>query len=117
MDCILSCYTKLIIDDVHFLDVRRRDGVEVSNHFKWLNNEFPVTFLFVGVGLRERGLFSEGMTSSDAPLAQTGRRWTRLTMHPFQLRDDTGRRQWRRMLLAIEQMLVLVRQRQIEIIE
>ncbi|WP_327007653.1 AAA family ATPase [Dactylosporangium sp. NBC_01737] len=35
LDCILSCYTKLIIiDDVHFLDVRRRDGVEVSNHFK-----------------------------------------------------------------------------------
>ncbi|WP_327007652.1 hypothetical protein OHA72_10475 [Dactylosporangium sp. NBC_01737] len=28
-------------------------------------------------------------------------------MHPFHLRDDTGRRQWRRMLLAIEQMLVL----------
>ena len=40
-------------------------------------------------------------------MAQTGRRWTPLTMHPFHLRDDTGRRQWRRMLLAIEQMLVL----------
>jgi len=108
LDCILSCMTRLIlIDDVHFLDMHRRDGVEVSNHFKWLNNEFPVTFLFVGVGLRERGLFSEGMTAADAPLAQTGRRWTRLTMQPFQIRNETGRRQWRAMLLALEQMLAL----------
>lgn len=108
LDCILSCHTTLVIvDDVHFLDLRRRDGAEVANHFKWLANEFPTTFLFVGVGLRERGLFCEGMTAADAPLAQTGRRWTRLTMDPFQVRNQTGRRQWRRMLLAIEQMLVL----------
>jgi hypothetical protein len=108
LDCIRSCRTKLIIvDDVHFLDIRRRDGVEVSNHFKWLSNEFPPTFLFVGVGLRERGLFCEGMTATDAPLAQTGRRWTRLTMKPFDVRNETGRRQWRRMLLAIERLLVL----------
>jgi hypothetical protein len=108
LDCILSCHTKIVIvDDVHFLDLRRRDGVAVSNHFKWLSNELPPTFIFVGVGLRERGLFCEGMTAADAPLAQTGRRWTRLTMNPFTITDEAGRRQWRRMLLAIEQMLVL----------
>ncbi len=36
----------------HFPPRRR----EVANHFKWLANAFPVTFLFVGVGLRARGL-------------------------------------------------------------
>ena len=54
-DCVLSCQTRLIIiDDVHFLDMNRRDGREVANHFKWLQTQFPVTFLFVGVGILER---------------------------------------------------------------
>ena len=50
--CVTGCKTQLIIDDVQFLDVTRRDGREVANHFKWLSNVFPVTFLFAGVGLR-----------------------------------------------------------------
>jgi hypothetical protein len=108
LDCVLSCDTSLvIIDDVHFLDMTRRDGLTVTNHLKSLANDFPVTFLFVGVGLRERGLFCEGMTAADAAFAQTGRRWTRLTMDPFQIRTAAGRREWRTMLLGLERLLVL----------
>ncbi len=108
LDCVLSCDTKLvIIDDVHFLDMTRRDGLTVTNHLKSLANDFPVTFLFVGVGLRERGVFNEGMTAGDAALAQTGRRWTRLTMTPFEIHTQKGRREWRQVLLGIEQALVL----------
>ncbi len=108
LDCVLSCDTKLvIIDDVHFLDMTRRDGLTVTNHLKSLANDFPVTFLFVGVGLRERGVFNEGLTTSDAALAQTGRRWTRLTMAPFEIGTRQGRREWRQVLLGIEQALVL----------
>jgi hypothetical protein len=96
-----------VVDDVHFLDVRSRDGLEVSNHLKWLASEFPVTFLFVGVSLRERGLMSEGMTAADQAMAQTARRWTRLTLHPFRIADDSARAQWRALLLGIERNLVL----------
>ena len=107
-DCVLSCGTRLIIvDDVHFLDMGRRDGREVANHFKWLSNQFPVTFLFVGVGLRQRGLLTEGLSPSDAALAQTARRWTPLSLGPFEIATDEGRRTWRRLLLAIERMVVL----------
>ena len=68
---MLSCQTRLIIiDDVHFLDMNRRDGREVANHFKWLASQFPVTFLFVGVGILERQLLSEG-------LCPPTRRWRR----------------------------------------
>lgn len=110
LDCIVSCRTRLVVvDDVHFLDVRSRDGLEVSNHLKWLANEFPVTFLFVGVSLRERGLMSEGMTSAEQAMAQTARRWTRLTLHPFRIADDTSRAAWRALLLGIERNLVLAR--------
>jgi hypothetical protein len=107
-DCVFSCQTRLVIvDDVHFLDMNRRDGRDVANHFKWLSNQFPVTFVFVGVGLRERGLLTEGLTASDAAQAQTARRWTTLSLAPFEVQTETGRRTWRRLLLAIEKDLVL----------
>ena len=107
-ECVTGCKTRLIIvDDVHFLDVTRRDGREVANHFKWLANVFPVTFLFVGVGLRARGLLDEGLTGTDAAFSQTARRWNVLTIDPFEIRTPAGRRTWRQLLLGIERDLVL----------
>jgi AAA domain-containing protein len=109
-DCVFSCKTRLvIIDDVHFLDVARRDGREVANHLKWLANTFPVTFLFIGVGLRQRGLLTEGLLPGDAALAQTARRWTTLTVAPFEIATDEGRATWHRLLLSIERLVVLAR--------
>lgn len=107
-ECVANCKTRLIIvDDVHFLDVNRRDGREVANHFKWLANTFPVTFLFVGVGLRARGLLDEGLSGADAAYSQTARRWNVLTLEPFEIRTEAGRRVWRQLLLGIERELVL----------
>jgi len=107
-DCVLACQTRLIvIDDVHFLDMNRRDGREVANHFKWLQTQFPVTFLFVGVGILERQMLTEGLGPGEAALAQTARRWTALSLSPFEIATDQGRRTWRRLLLAIERDLVL----------
>jgi len=112
-DCVLSCGTRLIIvDDVHFLDMGRRDSREVANHFKWLSNQFPVTFLFVGVGLRQRGLLTEGLSPADAAFAQTARRWTPLSLGPFEIVTDEGRRTWRRLLLTIERLIVLANKHQ-----
>ncbi|WP_367140878.1 MULTISPECIES: AAA family ATPase [Streptomyces] len=108
LDCVLSCDVKLlIVDDLHFLRWRATGGVEVSNHFKYIANEFPVTLLFVGVGLAKRGLFAEGESYDNAVLAQTGRRTTRLDMRSFELRTDQGRSEWRQLLLALERRLVL----------
>lgn len=108
--CVTNCKTRLIIvDDVHFLDVTRRDGREVANHFKWLASVFPVTFLFVGVGLRARGLLDEGLTGADAAYSQTARRWNVLTIDPFEITTSAGRRTWRQLLLGIERELVLAR--------
>jgi hypothetical protein len=112
LDCVLSCAVRiLIVDDLHFLRWRAKSGVEISNHFKYIANEFPVTLVFIGVGLAERGLFSEGDSSTNAVLAQTGRRTTRLDMRPFTIDTEKGRREWRQMLLAIEQRLVLAEKR------
>lgn len=108
LDSVLSAETKLlIVDDLHFLKWRNKSGIEVSNHFKYIANEFPVTLLLVGVGLEKRGLFSEGATYEDGVLAQTGRRTTRLGMEPFDIRNEQGRREWRDTLLAIEERIIL----------
>ena len=89
LDSVLSCQVKLlIIDDLHFLRWRAKTGVEVSNHFNYIANEFPVTLLFVGVGLAERGLFSEGSSYADAVLVQAGRRTTALGTRPFTVSTD-----------------------------
>jgi hypothetical protein len=106
--CVRECETRVIvIDDVHFLDMNRRSDREVANHFKWLATQFPVTFIFVGVGLEQRQLLSEGLTLSDVGLSQTARRWTRLEMNPFELKTNEGRRTWRGLLLGIEKDLCL----------
>jgi hypothetical protein len=108
MDCVLACDSRvLIVDDLHFLRWRNTSGVEISNHFKYIANEFPVTLIFVGVGLAARGLFSEGATYEDAVIAQTGRRTTQLDMRPFTVDTDEGRREWRQLLLALEKRIVL----------
>lgn len=106
---VRECQTKLIIvDDIHFLDLRTRDGAEVSNQLKALASEFQATFLFVGVGMQERGLFREGRSHEALEYAQTARRWTRVTLRPFDLRTQVGRQQWKKLLKAIERDLVLV---------
>ena len=108
LDCVLACETKiLVVDDLHFLRWRNAAGVEISNHFKYIANEFPVTLIFVGVGLAARGLYSEGSSYNDAVIAQTGRRTTALGMEPFDISSSKGRREWRQMLLALEQRIVL----------
>ncbi|WP_405928038.1 TniB family NTP-binding protein [Streptomyces griseus] len=108
LDCVLSCEVRLLIlDDLHFLKWRRTSGIEVSNHLKWIANEFPVTLLKVGVGLADKGLFSEGEAVGETALAQTGRRTTRLDMPPFTIDTEEGRLQWRQLLLALEQRIVL----------
>ncbi|WP_258038783.1 TniB family NTP-binding protein [Streptomyces sp. SM12] len=108
LDCVLSCETQLgIIDDVHFIDLDRRDGLAVSNHLKWLANELPVTFVYVGVGLAERRFFADGLTGKNVVLAQTARRWTRLEVASFRLDTDQGRRHWRSLIKATERQLVL----------
>jgi hypothetical protein len=107
-DAIMSCGSSLIIvDDVHFLDMRRRSGRAVANHFKALTNDFPVTFLYVGVALDRHGLLDEGLAPGQEELAQNSRRWTPLTVAPFKVDEEPGRVTWRELLLTIEKAVVL----------
>ncbi|ASW84898.1 AAA domain protein [Mycobacterium intracellulare 1956] len=115
LDCVLSCETRLlIIDDLHFLHWQRSGGVEISNHFKYIANEFPLTLLSIGIGLGNRGSLMEDLCCNlnsagykDIVLEQTTRRTTILKMLPYQVDTERGRRQWRTLLTTIEERLVL----------
>lgn len=110
LDCVLECETKLlIIDDLHFLKWQDKNGKEVSNHFKYIANEFPVTLIFIGVELGNRGLYSESDSRGDITLAQTARRTTPLTMDAYAVGNNKQRHQWRKLMLGLEQRLVLAR--------
>jgi hypothetical protein len=95
------------IDDLHFLRWRNTQGVEISNHFKYIANEFPVTIIYIGVGLTKHGLFSEGSSYQDAIIAQTGRRTTKLGMDAFTIKTKAERKRWRDLLLTLERRIVL----------
>ncbi|WP_406207118.1 TniB family NTP-binding protein [Kitasatospora sp. NBC_01560] len=108
VDAVLSMRTvAIVIDDVHFLAGSRSNAIRMANQLKYLANVFPVTLIYVGVGVQQRGLLREGFLPQDAPLAQFGRRTTPLTLLPFQVEDEAGRREWRTLLKTIERMLVL----------
>ncbi|MEW2274185.1 AAA family ATPase [Streptomyces griseofuscus] len=108
LDAVKKCQTNLIIvDDIHFLDMHRRDDRVVINHLKSLANTYPVTFMYVGVDLDGRGLFDEGDDITGRAGSQQARRWSRLELGKFELSTGDERQDWRSLLLALEQQLVL----------
>jgi hypothetical protein len=105
----LKCHVRLlIIDDLHFLRWESADGSMVSNHLKYLVNEFPITMLLIGTDLTELGLYSAGRGFGKAVLGPTARRTTSYKFEPYSI-DQGGAREWRSILRAIECNLVLSR--------
>ncbi|MFJ1563738.1 ATP-binding protein [Streptomyces erythrochromogenes] len=108
VDAVLSMRTAVfIIDDIHFLAGANTNSVRMSNQLKYLANVFPVTLVYVGVGVQQRGILSEGFSGRKNELAQFGRRTTPLTLLPFQIEDEEGRQQWQVLLKTIEKKLIL----------
>jgi hypothetical protein len=66
LDLMLSCEVRLlIINDLHFLHWQHRGGPQISNQFKYIANEFPLTLLSIGIGLKERDVLGEGDVDTD----------------------------------------------------
>ncbi|TDT97269.1 TniB protein [Streptomyces sp. 846.5] len=108
VDAVLSMRTvAFVIDDIHFLAAGNSNSARMVNQLKFLSNTFPVTLIYVGIGVQERGILSEGSSLKQSLHAQFGRRTTPLTLLPFQVEDEPGRREFRKVLLTVEQKLVL----------
>lgn len=108
VDAVLSMKTTaIIVDDVHFLAGSKSNAARMANQLKYLSNVFPVTLIYVGVGVQQRGILREGFTREETLLAQFGRRTTPLTLRPFEVESEEGRLEWRTLLKTIERQLVL----------
>ncbi|MDL2075828.1 AAA family ATPase [Streptomyces sp. GXMU-J15] len=108
VDAVLSMKTAaIVIDDIHFLAGANSNSIRMANQLKYLANVLPVTLIYVGVGVQQRGVLREGFSGKQTELAQFGRRTTPLTLPPFQIEDDEGRRHWHTLLKTIEQKLAL----------
>ena len=109
LDTFLKCHVRLlIIDDLHFLRWESSDGSKVSNHLKYLVNEFPITMLLIGTDLTALGLYSAGRGFGKAVLGPTARRTTSYKFEPYSI-DNSEAKEWRSILRAIERNLVLSR--------
>lgn len=93
-----------VVDDVHFLKPLTKDGGEVANQLKWIANEYPVTFVYAGVNLNDKGILEEG---SILETAQTARRWTLIPLNPFTIFDPVREREWEQLIRSIERRVVL----------
>ncbi|MFE9565219.1 ATP-binding protein [Streptomyces sp. NPDC006487] len=85
----------------------KSNAVRMANQLKYLSNVFPVTLIYVGVGVQQRGILREGFAREETLLAQFGRRTTPLTLRPFEVESEEGRLEWRTLLKTIERQLVL----------
>jgi len=57
---VQSLATQAIVDDdIHFLDMARRDTQVMANHFKYLSNAFPVTLVYIGSEWRPAASWTE----------------------------------------------------------
>jgi hypothetical protein len=109
LDCITSCDTRLlIIDDLHFLHGRYNRVAELSNQFKHVANDFPVTVMFIGIGLHEyNALLDDTGSYDERNFEQLLRCTTPIDMAPFGTEDQVQRKNWRDLLLTLEARLAL----------
>ncbi|RPE77794.1 MULTISPECIES: ATP-binding protein [unclassified Frondihabitans] len=104
---VKACRTRIIfIDEIQFLSMEGASGRRMQNYFKFLANEFPVTLVFAGHGVRAANSMLEG-GARDAAREQTESRWTYLDVAPFRIDTEENRLAWWELLLNLEDRLVL----------
>jgi hypothetical protein len=102
------CTSMVIVDDIHYLNLRHESDREVNDHLKYLSNSLAATFVFAGIGLEKTGLLSEGKPGESLSLSQTRRRFVRYPVAPFSLHNDAHRYEWLSLLTAIERHVPLM---------
>lgn len=78
----------LVIDDAHFLDCTRRDGIAANNHVKFLAGCSGVTIIGTGVELQDSALLDEG--TGDPRKEADGRPVQPAPGHPVHRRHREG---------------------------
>ncbi|MGX9687364.1 ATP-binding protein [Deinococcus wulumuqiensis] len=94
-----------VIDDIHFLKGRSREGQELSDFLKSLMSRTGATFLYVGIDVESMGIMQDRGAVSLAS-SQTAARFVLQKVWPFEKED----RMWRVLLRDVEEHLCLLDQ-------
>ena len=107
IDATQSCGTSLIIvDDIHYLQMRNRTAMAVNNHLKFLANCISATFVYAGIHVEGTGLLLEGKSNANAFASQTQHRFKTYQILPFSKESLT----LKPLLSSFETHLALMRQ-------
>jgi len=82
--------------------------VQISNQFKYISNEFPLTIIFIGIGLRQRGLYSDGNLRRRDPWPERPR-ITQLAFREFSVAMTRAARSGDSCSWPVEKRIVLAR--------
>lgn len=95
------CKTSMIlVDDIHFLNPRRKPDQEVIDHLKNLSSTINATFVYAGIDCESMGLLNEDYS-------QLARRLSHYRVEPFSLATKEDQRAWASLLRTVENRLVL----------
>jgi hypothetical protein len=95
----------LLIDDAHFLDCTRKDGIATNDHVKFLSNCAGVTIIGTGVELEDSALLDEG--TGNPRKKQTAGRFSLHQFTPFLINTAEKAREWIGIVRGLEQALAL----------
>ena len=97
----------ILIDDIHFLKAKVKQGMAVNTHLKSLMSRINATFAYAGVHVDRTGLLFEGQLEANAQAAQTQRRFKRFDMETFPGDLD----ELKTVLAGLEKQLILLKAR------
>lgn len=103
-DCATSMF---ILDDIHFLKIRNRTHETLNNHIKHLANSISATFIYAGINCEGTGLLSEGNSVEQAGFSQTGHRFKKFDLAPFDFANTKLRQEFFDVLGFFESKLML----------
>lgn len=95
----------VIVDDAHMLRTASRDSRQLTDFLKGVITSLPVSFVFVGAGLRDSALLRQSTGGGYSAAEQIARRATILDVGPWQ--HTCVGDAWTRLVANVEAQLVL----------
>jgi len=105
-DCATSMF---ILDDIHFLQIRNRSHEVFNNHIKHLANSISATFIYAGINCEGTGLLTEGNSRERSAYSQTGHRFKKFDLRPYDFENPKSRQEFLDVLGTFESHLMLFR--------
>lgn len=93
----------VLVDEIHNLALDTRHGAETSDQLKYLSERIPATFVYAGIDVEAKGLFTGSRGR------QIAGRFASVATQPFAYGTRTQRNEWAALVATLEQILRLHR--------